>query len=222
MQKHSILSAESQPPDAHLYQDKPFYRLILVTQRATQPLNTYLYFVERCAKAGITSVQLREKNYSHAELVTFGKSLQAILKPYHIPLLINDNLRVALEIDADGVHLGQTDGDPWKARKLLGPNKSIGLSIDSIANLQHANTLPIDYVGVGSIFMTHNKTNITTYWGLSGLTELNKQSKHPIVAIGGIDDTNAADVYKAGAHGIAAIGAFHNSFDLEKTICQMY
>lgn len=210
-----------QANQSSIVQDKPFYRLMLVTQRASQPLQSYLNFIERCAQAGITAVQLREKSYSDAELVAFGKSLQAILKPYHIPLLINDNLRVALEIDADGVHLGQTDGDPLEARKILGPHKRMGLSIDSMANLQHANTLPLDYVGIGSIFMTHNKTNVTTHWGLAGLAALSTHSKHPIVAIGGIHENNVDGVYRSGAHGIAAIGAFHDSGDLKKTIQNM-
>jgi thiamine-phosphate pyrophosphorylase len=191
--------------------NKPFYPLMLVTNRQHTPMADYLQFVKKCATSGITSVQLREKKQSYASLVLFGKKLKHILDPLNIPLIINDDIKLALELDAGGVHLGQTDGDPELARKTLGPNKIIGVSIDSEENLIKANQLPIDYVGIGAIYPTTSKTNVNTFWGIPGLQRLVPLSKHPIIAIGGLNENNAADVILSGAHGIAVINALHDT-----------
>ena len=192
---------------------RPFYQVMLVTNKNNAPIDEYLQFIQRCAESGVTSVQCREKHLSDTELLSFGKALQEVLAPFNIPLLINDRLDIAIAINAAGVHLGQTDGDPSSARERLGPDKIIGVSIDSIANLHRSNLLPLDYVGIGSIFPTQNKSNVSTFWGTDGLNELTALSQHPVVAIGGIDERNAIEVINAGAAGIAAIGAFHDASD---------
>lgn len=192
--------------------------LTLVTQKQSIPLDDYLTFIKNCAQLGITAIQLREKSLHYDELKQFGKEIQTIIKPYGIPLIVNDNIELAMEIDADGVHLGQSDGSPTIARERLGNDKIIGVSIDSIENLEEANQLHINYVGIGSIFPTSNKHNVKTIWGSDGLKKLAKISKHPIIAIGGINTTNVDEVYTAGANGIAVIGAIHEALDLEDTI----
>jgi len=201
--------------------DKPFYRLMLVTQKQDKPLAEYLKFIKNCAELGITAVQLREKQLPAPELFQMGQALQHLLTPFNIPLIINDNVALAQALDAQGVHLGQTDGNPQEARAQLGPHKIIGISIDSLDNLHCANNLPINYVGIGSIFKTKNKDNVTTIWGIEALRTHSLQSRHPVVAIGGIDSSNAADVLRTGAQGIAAIGALHESTDLHFTINQL-
>ena len=107
----------------------PYYKLMLVTNKGNRPLQDYLNFIALCAKSGITSVQLREKKLTFNELVEFGKELQAILKPLGTPLIINDHVELALLLDADGVHLGQSDGNIIEARQRLGPDKvtAVGL-----------------------------------------------------------------------------------------------
>lgn len=190
-----------------------FYKLTLVTNRQDTPLTDYLYFISSCASAGITAVQLREKHQSRDFLLMFGRELKRMLDPLHIPLIVNDDLKLALELDASGVHLGQSDGDPAYARKILGPQKIIGVSIDTRENLLKANTLPIDYVGIGAIFATPNKKNVSTIWGIKGLQALSSITKHPIVGIGGINTNNAATIMTSGAHGIAVIGALHDAND---------
>jgi thiamine-phosphate pyrophosphorylase len=190
-----------------------FYKLTLVTNRQDTPLKDYLYFISRCASAGITAVQLREKHQSRDFLLMFGRELKRILDPLHIPLIVNDDLKLALELDASGVHLGQSDGDPAYARKILGPQKIIGVSIDTRENLLKANTLPIDYVGIGAIFATPSKKDVSTIWGIKGLQALSSIAKHPIVGIGGININNAATTMASGAHGIAVIGALHDADD---------
>ncbi len=188
-----------------------FLKITLVTNQNKTPLSDYLALIKTCAEAGVTAVQLRDKQSSYQDCLAFGKALKTVLAPFSIPLIINDNIDLAIELDADGVHLGQTDGCPITARQRLGSQKIIGISIDSIENLLIANQLPIDYVGIGAIFPTYNKNNVATVWGLEGLSHLSSISKHPIIAIGGINESNAEDVMRSGAHGIAVIGAIHDS-----------
>lgn len=193
--------------------NNPFFKLMLVTNKKNIALETYLDFIKQCAEAGITSVQLREKSLSFDELLILGKHIQTILKPFSIPLIINDHLELAYQLNAEGVHLGQKDGCVFAAREKLGNDKIIGLSVDTIEQLYDANKYPINYVGIGAIFPTQNKPDVSTFWGCQGLKQIVSLTKHPIVAIGGIDESNVSLVMKAGAHGIAAIGAFHDSRD---------
>lgn len=186
-------------------------KLTLVTNQNKTPVSNYLEFIKACAEAGVTAVQLRDKQSSYQDCLAFGQALKDILTPFSIPLIINDNIDLAIALDAEGVHLGQTDGCPITARQRLGSQKIIGISIDSVENLLTANQLPIDYVGVGAIFPTNNKNNVATLWGLEGLSHLSSISKHPIIAIGGINESNAEDVMCSGAQGIAVIGAIHDS-----------
>lgn len=185
--------------------------LTLVTHQNNLPNQDYLAFIRTCAEAGITAVQFRDKRASYQDSLTFGKALKAMLAPFSIPLIINDNVELALELDADGVHLGQTDGCPIAARQRLGSKKIIGISIDSEENLLTANQLPVDYVGIGAIFPTQSKNNVKTVWGIDGLRHLSSLSKHPVIAIGGINESNGEAVMRSGAHGIAVIGAIHDA-----------
>jgi thiamine-phosphate pyrophosphorylase len=109
--------------------------------------------------------------------------------------------------------VGQSDDSVLKARALLGPSKIIGLTVDTLEQLHIANTLPINYVGIGAVFSTPNKPNVQTLWCLDGLQKAATLSKHPIVAIGDIHGENVRSVMQAGAYGIAAIGAFHDAPD---------
>ncbi len=199
--------------DLSMLINAPFYKLMLLTNRQQTPLADYLQFIRTCASSGITAVQLREKKQPIDYLLAFGQQLKSILDPLNIPLIVNDDIELALELNASGVHLGQSDGDARKARQILGPNKMIGVSIDSEENLISANDLPIDYVGIGAIYKTANKHNVTTIWGIKRLQQIAAHSKHPIVGIGGIDIHNAADVVLSGAEGIAVIGALHDTCD---------
>lgn len=190
---------------------KPIPRLMLVTRKENIPLKKYLELIEACASHGVDAVQLREKHMNQTELLSFGKALKKVLQPLNVSLIVNDNIKLALALNADGVHLGQKDESTKRARKILGPDKLVGLSVNTLAEVERANTLPINYLGVGAIFPTKNKSNITTLWGIEGLTQVINLSKHPLIAIGGIDETNAKLVHNTNVHGMAAIGAFHNT-----------
>ena len=199
----------------------PSYKLILITNKQDQKLEEYLEFISICANSGITSVQLREKKLPYDKLVEFGKQLKSCLKNFSIPLIINDNIKLAQQLDAEGVHLGQSDGDALEVREILGPNKIIGLTINSLEQLHIANNLPLDYVAISAIFSTNHKSNIERIWGCENLKDAAHLSKHPIIAIGGINEENISKVMTTGANGIAAIGAFHQASNPTKTIIKL-
>lgn len=192
---------------------EPFLHLTLVTNKKTAFTPSYLELIQQCIKGGITCVQLREKSLPYQELLSFGRALKSILDKNNIPLLINDHVELCLQLDAAGVHLGQNDGDPVKARALLGPDKIIGITTNTLTQVNDAKDLPINYLGIGTIFPTENKPDVQTIWGLDGLEQAAQITAHPLIAIGGIDEHNAQSVMNAGARGIAAIGAFHDAKD---------
>jgi thiamine-phosphate pyrophosphorylase len=188
-------------------------KLTLVTHQQQAPDGDYLEFITQYMTSQLHAVQLRDKYREPNTLLYFSQQLHDRLKAFRIPLIVNDHLDLCLQLNADGLHLGQNDGDIHQARAVLGPDKLIGLSINNLDQLEQANHLPIDYVGIGSIFPTRNKADITTLWGLEGLAQAASISKHPIIAIGGINEQNAGNVIHAGADGIAAIDAFHQSLN---------
>ena len=198
-----------------------FYKLILVTHRQNASLTDYLQFIEKCITSGVTSVQLREKNGDQAFKKQFALQLKKLLTPYHIPLIINDDLNLALEVNAEGVHLGQSDASPQIARNKLGFSKFIGLSIETEQELEQANDLALNYVAASAVFPSDHKNNLKTIWGIEGVSQLCKKSNHPLVGIGGITQYNLPQLMAAGAQGAAIIGALHqaeNPVDMALTL----
>lgn len=188
-----------------------YLKLCLVTHIKSRSIDDYQKIILSAIRGGVTSIQLREKNLSFKDLKSLALSLQTLLKPYKIPFIINDNVALAKEIDADGVHLGQTDISPIDARKLLGKDKIIGLSIESFQELEIANQLDcINYIAASAVFQSKTKNNCRTIWGLDGLKEIVKKSIHPVIAIGGINSKNINDVMECGAAGVAVISAIHD------------
>ncbi len=190
-----------------------FYKLMLVTHRENASLTDYLDFIKKCVSSGVTCIQLREKNAEPAFKLQFAQQLKQVLAPYNIPLIINDDLDLAIQVDACGVHLGQTDGSPEIARTKLGSKKLIGLSIEAEDELHQANHLDLNYVAASAVFPTQNKNNLKTIWGIDGVHKLCKQTRHPLMGIGGITESNLTQVMQAGAQGVAVIGALHEASD---------
>ena len=181
--------------------------LYLVTDRdlcGGRPLQD----VVRAAVAGGAAwVQLREKNLSTRAFVEEAAAVKALLAPHKVPLIINDRLDVALAVGADGVHVGQEDMPYPLARKILGTGKIIGLSVETWEDVEEAEGWDVDYLGVSPIFATPTKTDTRGDWGLDGLTRIRARSRHPLVAIGGLNAGNAGAVMSAGADGIAVVSA---------------
>lgn len=190
---------------------KNLLKLCLVTNQARQTTSQYLDFVKEAVRGGVTMVQLREKAKTTIEVKEMALELKKILSILKIPLIINDNVALAVEIDADGVHIGQSDMKAKEARMLLGPNKIIGISIENIEDLHFANTQVGNYyVAASAVFASQTKLDCKTIWGLDGLEYIVKNSIHPVVAIGNINHTNIKDVMMQGVSGVAVISAIHN------------
>lgn len=197
-------------------------KLTLVTDRRDQPISQYLELVRSCIANGVSAIQLRDKTSSPEVLEEFATALVKLLDCYSVPLIINDHVDLALKVNAAGVHLGQTDACPLLAREKLGPNKIIGVSVESMDDLHRANSIDtLDYVAASAVFATANKQDIKTTWGVEGVQKLSQHSKHPVMGIGGIDVSNVASVIAAGASGVAVIGVLHDSHQSDQTAKQM-
>lgn len=185
----------------------PDYSLYLATDTDLCHPRDLCQCVEEAIAAGVTLVQLREKKYSAQYTYELGKKLLNITQHYGVPLIINDRIDLMLALNADGVHLGRTDLPLDVGRKLIGNNKIMGYSVNTLPHLEHAISHGTDYVGIGPIFPTQTKTDTADAIGLNGITKLTSQSPIPCVAIGSVNATNCTDIIKAGAHGICVISA---------------
>ncbi len=179
----------------------------LVTDRALCGGRPLREVVEEAVRGGVSSVQLREKKISTRDFVDEAKAIKEILSPFGVPLIINDRLDVVLAVGAEGVHVGQSDMPYAIARKLMGPEAIIGLSVETWDDVEEAQGLDCDYLGVSPVFDTPTKTDTKRAWGLEGLKKIREYSRHTLVAIGGINESNAAQVVAAGAHSIAVVSA---------------
>ena len=186
---------------------KDLLKLYLVTDRELSLGRSLEEVVSEAVAGGVTIVQLREKDASTGEFVELAFRLKDILRPYNVPLIINDRVDVALAVDAEGLHIGQSDMPYEIARKLLGPDKIIGLSVDNMDDLLEANKLDVDYVGISPVYGTPTKIDTAEPFGLEGLRRAVELSVHPTVAIGGMNAGTIADVIAAGADGVAVVSA---------------
>lgn len=172
------------------------------------------------ATGGATLVQYRDKHAGTRDLVARARAIKAALAGTGVPLLVNDRVDVALAAGADGVHVGQDDMDAADARRLLGPQAIIGVTLKTQTHLGELATLPVDYGCIGGVFATGSKDNPDPPVGLAGLARLVDSARGtrpglPVGAIAGIDATNASAVIGAGADGIAVISALFMRKDVE-------
>lgn len=181
--------------------------LYLVTDRGLAGDRPLEEVVLAAVEGGAGVVQLREKELATRAFVESARRLKALLEPRGIPLIVNDRVDVALAAGADGVHLGQEDMAYPDARALLGPDAIIGLSVETPEDVREAEGFDVDYLGVSPIFPTSTKSDTKGAWGLDGLAEVRRMSRHRLVAIGGLNATNAADAIRAGADAVAVVSA---------------
>ena len=181
--------------------------IYLVTDRGLCRNRTLADIVLQAVQGGVAYVQLREKDISTRLFVEESIALKKILKPNSVPLIINDRIDVALACDAEGVHIGQDDMPYAIARKIMGAKAIIGLSVEDWKDVEECQKLDVDYIGVSPIFTTPTKTDTKGAWGLDGLAKIKTFSRHPLVAIGGINEANATDVIAAGTDCIAVVSA---------------
>jgi len=181
--------------------------LYLVTDRSLSNGRSIGYIVEKAVEGGVTMVQLREKYASTKDFLLLAQLLKRILEPYNVPLIINDRLDIVLASDADGLHIGQNDMPYHIARKLLGNDKIIGISVENIDDVRKSNQIDVDYIAISPVFSTPTKTNTMRPFGVEGIREAMAITRHPAVAIGGINISNAAEIINAGVDGIAVVSA---------------
>ena len=191
-------------------------RLCLVTDRSFLRGTSLSDVVAAAVRGGVTSVQLREKTLDIVAFAELGRAIKELLLPLGVPLIINDHAEVAAAVGADGLHVGQSDLPAEAARALLGRNATIGLSITAIEQLRKPDVRFADYLGVGPIFATPTKPDAAEAMGLKGLAAARSMSALPMVAIGGISQTNAAETMAAGANGVAVVSAIMGAADPEQ------
>ncbi len=169
--------------------------------------------VLQAIRGGAACIQLREKDVTTRFFVEEARQIKTLMAPFRVPLIINDRLDVALAVEADGVHVGQDDMPYEIARKLMGPAAIIGISVETWEDVQRAEGLDVDYLGVSPVFATPTKTDTKEPWGLEGLSRIRAFSRHPLVAIGGLNPSNAEAVVMAGADSVAVVSAICASPD---------
>lgn len=181
--------------------------LYLVTDRGLCGNKSLEETVIQAVKGGASYVQLREKEMSTRFFVEEAGRIKKLLKPYKIPLIINDRVDVAMACGAQGVHIGQQDMPYEIIRKLMGRKAIIGLSVETWEDVVASQKMDVNYIGVSPVFATPTKNDTKKPWGLEGLVRIKKFSRHPLVAIGGINETNVRKVMKAGADCVAVVSA---------------
>lgn len=163
--------------------------------------------VVAAVRGGATVIQLRDKHADDGELIDQARRLKAALAGSGVPLIINDRLTVAVESGADGLHIGQDDGEVAAARAALGDQAILGLSVQTLEQMERIDIERLDYLGLGPVFATPSKHDHAAPLGFEGLATLVAASPLPSVAIGGLKAEHAAAVRQAGAQGLAVISA---------------
>lgn len=181
------------------------YSLYLVTDRELLGKRVLEDCIELAIKGGVTIVQLREKSLSTLKFLQLAIRVKEVTSRFHIPLIINDRLDIALAVDADGLHVGQDDLPMLKARALF-PNKLIGVSVSTLVEALLAQQQGADYLGVGAVFKTTTKPDAPEV-SLDQLALIKKSVTIPVVAIGGIKQTNMQQVMATGIDGVSVVSA---------------
>lgn len=172
--------------------------------------------VEDAVEEGVKLIQLRSKKLTSKDILELALKLSAFLRKKDVPLIINDRVDIAFSSDAAGVHLGQQDLPIRFARKILGKNKLIGISVNTVEEALEAEDFGADYLGVGPVFPTSTKEETRPLLGVKGFKAIRGKVKIPVLAIGGISAENAGEVMAAGADGIAVISAILGEKNIRK------
>jgi thiamine-phosphate pyrophosphorylase len=196
----------------------PEFGTYLVTQEGRSAGRSTMEVVEAAIAGGIDVVQLREKSATARERYELGREVRERTTEAGVPLIVNDRVDLALAIDADGVHLGEDDLPVSVAREQLGEEGAIGRSVSTVAAAREAEAAGADYLGVGAVFATRSKEVVDEQAeiGVERVRAIADAVDVPIVAIGGIEPTNAVDAVAAGADGVAVISAITAAEDPER------
>lgn len=184
------------------------YPLYLVISSTSCGGRNFLEVAEEAIQGGVDIIQLREKDCNIAEFIQLAEKLKTITDKYNVPLIINDNLEVAMRVDAAGIHVGNSDISPSEIKKRWEkPNIIIGYSIEYLEQLENEESNVADYLAASPVFNTVTKTDTVTEWGLEGVAQIKSLTDKPLVAIGNLKKHNAEAVANAGADSIAVVSA---------------
>lgn len=193
--------------------DKKNLLLYAVTDRSWLGTESLYSQVKKAIDGGVTFVQLREKELAQEAFYKEALEIQALCREKNIPFVINDNVALAKEIDADGVHVGQEDMEAGDVRSLLGPDKIIGVSAHSVEEALLAEKRGADYLGVGAAFSTNSKKDVSCI-SHETIRDICQAVQIPVIAIGGINETNIEELKGTGICGVAVISAIFAKKDI--------
>lgn len=201
--------------------DKSMLTLYAVTDRAYLRGRRLEDRVEEAIRGGATLIQLREKDLPDGEFLQAARAVQQVTRRYRVPLIINDNLKVMLAADADGIHVGQGDQDAAEVRRAIGPDKILGVSAKTVAMAEKAKADGADYLGVGAVFPTGSKADARVI-GTAPLRRIKDAVGLPMVAIGGVNEHNIQQLEGTGVDGIAVISALFGAEDVTRQAELLY
>jgi len=193
------------------------WRLHVLTDRKTSGGRSHLQVAEAAIAGGADVLQLRDKEAPSGRLYQEAMQLRKITRDAKVPFIVNDRLDIALAVDADGVHVGQSDLPASVARRILGPGKILGVSVDTVEQAILAEKDGADYLGVGPVFEARGtKPDTGDPVGIDCIARIRRHCRLPIVAIGGINAENAGKVREAGADAVAVISAIVSADDISQ------
>ena len=194
--------------------DKHTMLLYAVTDRAWTGRETLRQQVEDALKGGVTCVQLREKELDDAAFLQEAMELSALCRSYGVPFIINDNVDIAIQCHADGIHVGQEDMAAAKVREKVGDNMMVGVSVHSVEEAKQAVRDGADCLGVGAMFSTSTKTDVDVL-PKETLKAICDAVDIPVVAIGGLNKSNILELSGTGVDGVALVSAIFSAEDIE-------
>ncbi len=189
-------------------------KLYLVTNRYQDSLENFLEKVEAACRSGVTIIQLREKNLTTNQYYQLAKQVKEITDTYQVPLIIDDRLDICLAVDAAGLHIGDDELPVSVARKVLGPEKILGVTAKTVKRALEAETSGADYLGTGAIFPTRTKENAPITL-ISTLKTICQTVAIPVVAIGGLTSENIDQLSGTGIAGVAVVRDLMQAEDIE-------
>ena len=192
-------------------------KLYLVTNRYQDSLENFLEKVETACRSGVTIIQLREKNLTTNQYYHLAKQVKEITDAYQVPLIIDDRLDVCLAVDAAGLHIGDDELPVSVARKVLGPEKILGVTAKTVKRALEAETSGADYLGTGAIFPTTTKENAPITL-ISTLKTICQTVAIPVVAIGGLTSENIDQLIGTGIAGVAVVRDLMQGEDIEAKV----
>lgn len=196
------------------------YTLYLCTDRELMSTETLEEAVERAIKGGCTVIQLREKDCTSQEFYETAKRIYEITKKFHVPLIINDRVDIALAVNADGVHVGQSDLPAAVVRSIIGEDKIVGVSATNLSEAKQAVLDGADYLGVGAMYQTDTKTDAQTVT-MEELKAIRSAVDVPVVVIGGINQKTLGNFKGMGIDGMAVVSAVIAADNIEQAAQDM-